>query len=186
MYGTDCKSWGGQEHVKCLVSESLSLSDTVICTLPQYLPHSENNETGLKASYSCRNCSEPSEWRCDNGFCIKRDKLRDGIPDCDDGSDEHHSDLRMWNVIICTMLLTGGSIFASFIYRYFIGKVSSHFVDFQSYVCITIAGGHYICLRSRKYSHGLNYISTQISFCRRTCARVARVARWKGVQKRPP
>ena len=71
LYGSDCKSWGGQEHVKCLVSESLSFSDTVICTLPQSLPLSENNEPGLKASYSCRNCSEPSEWRCDNGFCIK-------------------------------------------------------------------------------------------------------------------
>ena len=91
LYGPGCKSWLGQEHVKCLVSESLSLSDTIICTLPEFLP--KNNGTVQEVFNSCRNCTIDSGhgWRCDNGFCISADKHRDGIPDCDDGSDEKQS-----------------------------------------------------------------------------------------------
>ena len=85
MYGTECKSWEGKKHVKCIVSESLSFSDSDVCTLPKF---------NLKHNTSmCRNCEEPNKWRCDNGYCIDSEKHRDGIPDCEDGSDEKPSKL---------------------------------------------------------------------------------------------
>lgn len=34
------------------------------------------------------NCFRENNFKCDTGLCIKKEKLCDGIRDCDDGSDE--------------------------------------------------------------------------------------------------
>ena len=80
LYGTECRSWGGLKHEKCLVPESLSFSSSVVCTLPQF--------NLMNDSSACRNCTDMHKWRCDDGYCIDQRKHRDGIPDCADGSDE--------------------------------------------------------------------------------------------------
>ena len=80
MYGRECKSWGGLKHEKCRVLEGLSFTDSFVCTLPSF---NDKNNTS-----ACRKCHEKDKWRCDDGFCIDIKKHRDGIPDCDDGSDE--------------------------------------------------------------------------------------------------
>ena len=80
MYGKECKSWNGKMHVKCRVPEELSFSDSFVCTLPTY--NEKNN------SSACRKCEDENNWRCDDGYCIPKEKYRDGIPHCEDGSDE--------------------------------------------------------------------------------------------------
>ena len=65
----------------------------VLCTEPIY-----------KERNSCRNCTNSSKWRCDSGWCIDRNKIQDGIPDCpDDISDEHYGKktlfVNIWNLI---------------------------------------------------------------------------------------
>ena len=75
----ECKSWFGQKHVKCQLPANSSHDESNVCTIPD-----------LKES-NCRSCKDPNKWRCDNGFCISKDKVGNGIPDCLDGSDERSS-----------------------------------------------------------------------------------------------
>ena len=71
--------------------EELSFSDSTVCTLPIY-----NDE---KDSSSCRKCKNQNNWRCDDGFCIPIEKYRDGIPHCEDGSDEKPGMLLMFALV---------------------------------------------------------------------------------------
>ena len=105
LYGTECKSWGGKKHVKCTISESLSFSDSDVCTLPKF------NQKGNTSV--CRTCEDSTKWRCDDGFCIDSKNHRDGIPDCDDGSDEKPSKLILhstlfyeWRTFLNLIVLT--------------------------------------------------------------------------------
>ena len=55
-----CKSWFGQEHVKCSVPKSLSFSDAEVCTPPKYMPSTNGSvdmtESTSKVASSCRKC----------------------------------------------------------------------------------------------------------------------------------
>ena len=86
LYGTECKSWGGKKHVKCTISESLSFSDSDVCTLPVF--NDKNNTSQCRSCIGQDNVVDPNQWRCDDGYCIDSKKHHDGIPDCEDGSDE--------------------------------------------------------------------------------------------------
>ena len=48
----------------------------IVCTLSQFL------------FKNCRKCENPSQWRCNDGGCIDKTKINNGIVDCLDGSDE--------------------------------------------------------------------------------------------------
>ena len=100
MYGKECKSWNGKMHVKCRVPEELSFSDSFVCTLPTY--NEKNN------SSACRKCEDENNWRCDDGYCIPKEKYRDGIPHCEDGSDEKPG---MFNEALKLVYSKGKSMF---------------------------------------------------------------------------
>ena len=52
--------------------------DRILCTLREF----RDNGT-------CHNCKNYSNWRCDDGWCIEKSKVKDGYPDCPfDSSDE--------------------------------------------------------------------------------------------------
>ena len=70
----NCSSWFGQYHRLCEV-ESVS-----VCTLDHLA------DTG--AEEECRQCVDHHQWRCDNGWCINKTLVRNGVYDCEDGSDE--------------------------------------------------------------------------------------------------
>ena len=50
-------------------------NDTSICTLPEFVDN-------------CRNCADPNQWRCNDGWCIDASRINDGVADCLDRSDE--------------------------------------------------------------------------------------------------
>ena len=67
-----CKSWRGLEHVICH-------NDSTVCTLPKF-----NEDLA-----DCHQCdSDPSQWRCNDGWCIDKIRVNDGQADCEDRSDE--------------------------------------------------------------------------------------------------
>ena len=63
-----CKSWNGNQFVTCP-------NDTSICTLPQFVDN-------------CRQCDDANHWRCNDGWCIEKSRINDGVADCLDRSDE--------------------------------------------------------------------------------------------------
>ena len=99
----ECKSLGGRNYSRCT---ELSSDDPLICTDQKVDPGA--------GKIACRQCPEKDEWRCNDGQCIHRNKTRDGVQDCEDGSDEEVLPLTFYNVV-CTILSV---IFAS---SFFIG-----------------------------------------------------------------
>ena len=69
LHGPECKSWNGQRHVPCH-------NDSTICTLPEF------------QDSDCRRCQDENHWRCNDGWCIEKTRLNDGVADCSDRSDE--------------------------------------------------------------------------------------------------
>ena len=108
---TGCDSFFGKMHERC-VDRSMGY-ESIVCTLPEFL------ETG-----ECRNCTDPARWRCDNGWCVSRSKVRDGVPDCLDGSDEARTVLTWWTVFVATLIVSSTGMLISFWYRLFSAKVN--------------------------------------------------------------
>lgn len=102
----NCKSWYGQKHVKCTIKEEGV--QRILCTEPIF-----------KERNSCRNCTNSSKWRCDSGWCIDRNKIQDGIPDCpDDISDEQYAGITYKFAILVTISISGFGLFIVLLYRY--------------------------------------------------------------------
>ena len=65
------------------------------------------NVSELELSARCRECETTGKWRCDNGWCIPRSKLYDGIPDCPDSSDEHTRESQLCAFLSKNMVKNG-------------------------------------------------------------------------------
>ena len=78
---SNCTSWLGKLHRPCLVSEGEGGGQTV-CTLDHLAASGDEAQ--------CRGCPDhqPGFWRCNDGWCINSTLVRNGYPDCGDGSDE--------------------------------------------------------------------------------------------------
>ncbi len=77
----NCTSWLGSLHRPCHVTPGVESGHT-ICTLEHL------SASGDEAQ--CRRCPDhpPGFWRCNDGWCINSTLVRNGFPDCRDGSDE--------------------------------------------------------------------------------------------------
>jgi hypothetical protein len=71
---TGCASWKGEKHIKCP-------GNGTICTVPEFVDN-------------CRSCHNENHWRCNSGWCIDKDKVGNGVPECLDGSDERASKMK--------------------------------------------------------------------------------------------
>ena len=110
---TGCPSYFAAKHEKC-VDWSNGGAQSVVCTLSEFIDAGE-----------CRNCTNPDEWRCDSGWCIPKDKVKDGIPDCKDGSDELRLTIEWWVILLFTMGLTLLGMTCSSAYRFLSQRVST-------------------------------------------------------------
>ena len=102
----NCTSWLGNLHRPCQ-------GDEKICTL-EHLANS-----GEEAQ--CRQCPDhpPGFWRCNDGWCINSTLVRNGYPDCRDGSDEDKQIELGWvHLVISTMSVVTLGLVISYICRY--------------------------------------------------------------------
>ena len=100
-----CSSWGGERYIQCP-----AMAD--ICITPDFAA-----TANLSDPSSCRECPDPTEWRCNNGLCINGTLFRNSVPDCLDGSDEVELDLRWYIILISTILIVLTGICISFACR---------------------------------------------------------------------
>ena len=103
----NCSSWLGQYHTLCSTDND---GDTGVCTL-EHLATSGDLAT-------CRQCADPGEWRCDDGWCINSTMVRNGVPDCWDGSDEDWSMRVGWTILLLyTMTIVSTGLAISYLCR---------------------------------------------------------------------
>ena len=73
-----CDSLGGKRHFQCPGDKAVCIPADITLA-PDF-----NSSSGE----SCRLCQDRTEWRCNDGRCIKVTLYRDGRPNCRDASDE--------------------------------------------------------------------------------------------------
>jgi len=102
----DCYSWGGESYSMCLGMKG-------VCTTLEFAQ--EANSTGNVAD--CRKCPEMGGWRCNDGRCIKDSEYRNGIPDCDDESDEAKLEIEWFLIFVSTVIMVSVGLSISFLCR---------------------------------------------------------------------
>ena len=101
----NCTSWQGRPHAPCTLGPGPGAAS--ICSLASLAVSGDPAQ--------CRLCPHhpPGYWRCDDGLCIAPRLVRNGIPDCGDGSDEDRLVAVGWlHLLLATLgfLVTGMAI----------------------------------------------------------------------------
>jgi len=65
----------------------------------------------------CRSCTEEEDWRCNDGRCIKETDRRNGIPDCEDNSDEEDLEIEWFLIFVSTVITVSFGLGISFFCR---------------------------------------------------------------------